>query len=81
MRQHCKSAIYSIYVAYETRLTANSKPPKPKHVRTCMFVSAVYLRRKLTVTPVIFVLSTTSFSVQVILVVVFESRKAIPVFW
>ena len=63
--------------AAKARLTANGKPPepnrtKPKLVRTCSHSK----RRKLT-------LRTTTRSVRVILeaiLVVFESRKAIPVF-
>ena len=42
--------IYSILVAYETRLAANGKPLEPKPVRTCS------LRRKLTFTLILFVL-------------------------
>ena len=59
-------------MGYETRLTANGKPLEPKLVRTG---SLSY--KKANVHP--HLIRTTSRSVQIILVV-FESRRAIPVF-
>ena len=62
-------------VAYETCLAATGKPPEPRLVRTCCLPVS---DKKANIHS--HVVGTTTTSVQVILVV-FESREAIPAFW